>query len=127
MLFWTAAIQETNVANGTPRTVSVRRASGVRDHRPLTTATSDYWTSRLMAATLESIVADALRIPASSVSDALEFNGIPQWDSLNHVALMLAIEAEYGVSIPDDLMVELTSVAAIRDFVDGRAKADTNL
>jgi|GEM_PF-433236 len=74
-----------------------------------------------MAVALESVVADALRIPTSNVTDALAFSEIPQWDSLNHVALMLAIEAEYGVSIPDDLVIELTSVAAIRAFLDGRS------
>ena len=80
-----------------------------------------------MASSLESVVGNALRIPETDVTDALEFNGIPQWDSLNHVALMLAIEGEYGVSIPDDLMVELTSVRAIRAFIDAQSATQSNL
>jgi acyl carrier protein len=80
-----------------------------------------------MAERLESVVANALRIPESDVTDALEFNGIHQWDSLNHVALMLALEAAYDVSIPDDLMIELTSVRAIRAFIDGQTATRTNL
>jgi citrate synthase len=73
-----------------------------------------------MSERLEVVVANALRIPESEVTDQLEFNGMHAWDSLNHVALMLSLEAEYGVTIPDDLMIELTSVRAIREFIEGQ-------
>jgi citrate synthase len=74
----------------------------------------------IMAERLESVVASALRIPESEVKDSLEFNGLHAWDSLNHVTLMLSLEEEYGVTIPDDLVVELTSVRAIREFIEGQ-------
>ena len=49
--------------------------------------------------------------------DDLEFGGIPEWDSLTHVDLMLALEAEFGVTIDEEKMIELTSVRAIRLFI----------
>jgi acyl carrier protein len=70
-----------------------------------------------MAERLEAVVASALRIPESEVTDVLAFHGTHAWDSLNHVALILALEAEYGISIPDEAMIELTSVAAIRAYL----------
>jgi acyl carrier protein len=69
---------------------------------------------------LEAIVASALRIPESDVTDALELHGTHAWDSLNHVTLILSLEAEYGVSIPDEILIELTSVRAIRAYVAGQ-------
>ena len=58
------------------------------------------------------------------VTDALAFNAIPEWDSLAQIELILALEAAYGVSIDEDRMIELTSVAAIRTFLkDGSAGA----
>ena len=50
-------------------------------------------------------------------------NDIPQeaspetidgWDSANHVNLILALEAEFGVQFETDEISELTSVGAIR-------------
>jgi citrate synthase len=66
---------------------------------------------------VDRVIADVLGIPLSRVSDELSFSSIPEWDSLNHVNLMLALEQEYGTEIDEDRMVELTSVAAIRRFV----------
>jgi citrate synthase len=66
---------------------------------------------------IEEVMASALRISPSRVTDALAFNTIPEWDSLAHVELMLALEAEYGVSIDEDHMIELVSVRKIREFL----------
>ena len=74
-----------------------------------------------MTASLEAVVAGVLNVPVTSVTDDLEFNGVPQWDSLNHVNLMLKLEEVYGVTVGEDEMVELTSVRAIRAFVSAQA------
>ena len=66
---------------------------------------------------LEQLIASVLSIPAEQITDELAFDSIPEWDSLNHVNLMLALESGYGVEIDEDTMVELANVAAIRLFV----------
>jgi citrate synthase len=76
-----------------------------------------------MAVALEPLIAGVLKIPIPSVSDDLEFNGVAEWDSLNHVNLMLELERVYGVPIGDDEMVDLISVRAIRQFLAERAPA----
>ncbi len=70
-----------------------------------------------MSDRLKEVVANSLRISESEVNDSLEFNQLAAWDSLNHIALMLALEAEYGVTISDDMVLKLTSFRAIRDFI----------
>lgn len=70
-----------------------------------------------MSNPVESVIAETLRISPSKVTDTLAFNGIPEWDSLAHVELMVALEAAYGVPIDEDRMVELVSVGAIREFL----------
>lgn len=74
-------------------------------------------------ASVEQVVARVLGISPSAVTDSLEFNSIPEWDSLNHVNLMLELEAAYGVDIDEDRMIELTSVRAIRSFVEQASSA----
>ena len=70
-----------------------------------------------MSNALEDVVAGALRINRRDVTDTLAFNSIPEWDSLAHVNLMLALEAAYHVEIDEDRMVQLLDVGAIRAFV----------
>jgi citrate synthase len=66
---------------------------------------------------VEEVVAETLGIDVNRVHDALEFNSIPEWDSLNHVNLMLALETAYGTPINEDMMVELRTVGRIREHV----------
>jgi citrate synthase len=77
-----------------------------------------------LAKPLEEVIAVALRISPTQITDALAFNAIPEWDSLAHMELMLALESAYGVPIDEDQMIELISVGAIRRFVkDGSSSA----
>ena len=66
------------------------------------------------------VIAEQLRVPEARIRDELAYGAIPEWDSLNHVNLMVALEAEYGVTVDEDRMVELTTVRAIRTFVEAR-------
>jgi citrate synthase len=66
------------------------------------------------------IVASTLGISGDVVTDDLSFSEIPEWDSLNHVNLMLALEQHLHTEIDEDLMVQLTSVRAVRAFAESR-------
>lgn len=65
---------------------------------------------------IESVIANALGIDAQSVVDDLEYRGVPEWNSMAHMRLIVALEDALGVSIDDELVVALTSVSAIREF-----------
>jgi citrate synthase len=71
---------------------------------------------------VEQVIAETLGVRVDSVTDGLEFQQIPEWDSLNHVNLMLALEKEYDVEIDAEGIVSLTSVPAIRTFVASRPR-----
>jgi acyl carrier protein len=53
----------------------------------------------------------------SEVNDSMSFLNVTGWDSMAHVALMLALEREFGVSISPVAALDLTDVAAIRRFL----------
>jgi citrate synthase len=69
---------------------------------------------------IDRILANTLGISSEAVNDDLSFSEIPEWDSLNHVNLMLALERALHTEIDEDLMVSLTSVRAIRAFAAAR-------
>jgi citrate synthase len=74
-----------------------------------------------MPTRLANVVASALRVDPAALTDDLEFNSIPEWDSINHVALILALEETYGLTISDDKIVELTRYRVIREFIEAHA------
>lgn len=74
-------------------------------------------------AQVTTLIARTLGIAESDVGDTLAYGEVPQWDSLNHVKLMLALENLLDVEVGEDEMVELTTVAAIRAFVTANASA----
>ena len=43
---------------------------------------------------------------------------VPKWDSLRHIALVTAIEENFGVSLSMDEMVEIRSVQDICNILD---------
>ena len=67
---------------------------------------------------VEELMASVLGISTEQVTDELGFDSIPEWDSLNHVNLMLELEDLTHTEIDEDLMVELIDVADIRAFVE---------
>lgn len=43
---------------------------------------------------------------------------IPKWDSLQHMALVAAIEQQFGISLSMDEMIEIRSVKDICNILD---------
>ncbi|MEV7024825.1 citrate/2-methylcitrate synthase [Kitasatospora sp. NPDC093558] len=70
---------------------------------------------------LDQLIATTLGIDADEIADDLEYQSIRQWDSLGHVNLMVALEKEFGLTIDDELLLELRSVKAIREFLESGA------
>jgi acyl carrier protein len=69
------------------------------------------------AGDVRSWIAAALKVPVEQVHEDLEFQGIPAWDSMGHVSLIIEIESRLGIVIEPDDITRLTSVGAIRAFV----------
>ena len=55
-----------------------------------------------------------LEVPAASIGEDSSTDTVPGWDSLRHMNLILALEEEFSVTIPDDEAGNLTSYPLIR-------------
>jgi citrate synthase len=73
-------------------------------------------TDEAVCRSVRSVIGATLDVPDDQVTPQLAFRSIPEWDSLRHVELMVALEAELGLTIPDDLVPALRSVAAIESY-----------
>jgi acyl carrier protein len=63
---------------------------------------------------LHDVVARALRVPVSSITDESSPETLRRWDSLHHLDVMTAIEDAYGVRFSTAEILRATSVAQIR-------------
>jgi acyl carrier protein len=63
------------------------------------------------------VFADTLNVPLEQVPEGAEIDTFEPWNSLGHLELMMAVEMEFRVKIPSDVMQDLISLAAIEDFL----------
>ncbi len=63
------------------------------------------------------VVSDVLSLPTESFSAASSSEDFPEWDSLGHLRICMAIEEAYGVKIELEQMGELTSVERLVGFL----------
>ena len=66
--------------------------------------------------TIESIVARALNVEVARICDDTGYQSIAEWDSFAHVNLMLCLADELDVEMTNELMLELSTVGAIKTF-----------
>lgn len=66
------------------------------------------------------IVADDLCIEVEEVSSDSDIYEDLGADSLDDVEILLSLEAEFGISVPDDELSrqKLSTISAITDFID---------
>jgi acyl carrier protein len=67
---------------------------------------------------MRELMASVLRVPAQSITQDTSMDNVPTWDSLKHMNLVLALEEEFKVSIPDEDAANITSYALIKLVLD---------
>jgi acyl carrier protein len=72
--------------------------------------------------TLKDVMATVLEIAADSINDDTSMDTVEAWDSIKHMNLVLAIEEEFGVSIPDEDAANITSSPLIRLVLNEQLK-----
>jgi acyl carrier protein len=63
---------------------------------------------------LHDVIAHALRVPVSSVTEESSPETLRRWDSLHHLDVMTAVEEAYGVRFSTAEILRATSVGQLR-------------
>jgi acyl carrier protein len=63
---------------------------------------------------IKQVMGSVLGVDPASIGPDASNDTIPSWDSLKHMNLVLALEEEFGVSIPDEEAANITSFALIK-------------
>ncbi|WP_448614093.1 acyl carrier protein [Modestobacter sp. URMC 112] len=67
---------------------------------------------------LRDVVATVLDVDPASIGPDSSMDTVPSWDSLRHLTLVLALEEEFGVQVPDEDAGSITSYPLIRLVLD---------
>jgi len=70
-----------------------------------------------MSDTIKQLMARILQIDASSIDAGTSTESVERWDSLKHMQLILALEDEFDIQFPDELIPTLLDFAALEDAV----------
>lgn len=71
---------------------------------------------------IKEVMSAVFEIPLESIADDTSSDNIENWDSLRHLNLILALEEEFGVSIPDEEVGNLVNYKLIELVINDLLK-----
>ena len=74
-------------------------------------------TSAFIDEKLKTIVVETLQIQVSDYNEELAAGDIPQWDSIGHVNLLMAVEQGFEIALDVTDAIDIESVADLQDMV----------
>ena len=66
---------------------------------------------------IKKIMADSLEVDEASITEDSSIHTIAQWDSLQHLRLVMVLQEEFSIRFKDIEIPELTSFALIKDTI----------
>jgi acyl carrier protein len=66
---------------------------------------------------LKQIMANIFETEEDEITDESSMDSIEKWDSLKHINLIIAIEEQFGISIDEEEMIEMTCFAKIKHIL----------
>ena len=73
-----------------------------------------------LAESVQKALAAALNVDGSEISAETQFGDLPQWDSMGHMEVLVALEKEFGVEVNADTITNLVSVPAICKYIQAK-------
>ena len=70
---------------------------------------------------LKQLIASALECDANSITPDIGLGKHYKWDSLGHVAVMVALENRYGIEVNDGNIEQLLDFSNIKNYIQQNA------
>ena len=70
-----------------------------------------------MSDAIKEVMAQVLQVDAKSIDEGTSTDSVERWDSLRHMQLILALEDEFGIQFPDEMIPDLLNYAALEAAV----------
>jgi acyl carrier protein len=66
---------------------------------------------------LRNIFMESLSILSEDVIDTLEYNTIPKWDSLGHMAIIAKIEESFNIMLDTDDIIDMSTFGKAKEIL----------
>lgn len=77
-------------------------------------------TRRAMTSRLKNVIEAVFDEDFEEVERARSFSEIENWDSLNYIRLVVAVQAEFGIELTPEEIQQIKSIAAIKEILKAR-------
>ncbi|MHC4873171.1 MAG: acyl carrier protein [Planctomycetota bacterium] len=64
------------------------------------------------------LMAKVFNVSVDLISEQTSIDSLEEWDSVNHMNLVMALEEEFGLTLTDEEMVTITSAKLVCEAVD---------
>lgn len=69
------------------------------------------------ATTLKQLMSEILRVPENEITETSSMETIKNWDSLQHLNLMLAVEEHFDIKLDTDEIPKATSFSILHNLI----------
>lgn len=76
----------------------------------------------MLESRLSDVLADVLKIDASRVTNRISRDNTPEWDSLKHIALVMALEEEFEIAFDVEEIEAMTTYADVVRILRGKSR-----
>ena len=66
---------------------------------------------------LVKVFSEALGVDEKVITDELQYNSIPEWDSVAHMSLVAELEEAFGIMLDTDDIIDMSSPAKAREIL----------
>ena len=76
----------------------------------------------MVSSKIRQIMSIVFEVPLEAITDDASSDSIESWDSIRHLNLILALEEEFGITIPDEEVGNLVNYKLIELIVNDLIK-----
>ncbi len=77
----------------------------------------DYSQQQDLIISVTDLIAKTLGVPVDQITEGLSYGDLPEWDSLGHMNIMMALEEKYGIQITTDVITSLINLKSITAYL----------
>tara|TARA_Y100000590_G_scaffold444423_1_gene575146 strand:- start:1253 stop:1495 length:243 start_codon:yes stop_codon:yes gene_type:complete len=70
----------------------------------------------------KNVFTESFSVDSDVVDDTLEYNGIPEWDSIGHMSLIAGLEEAFSISIDTDDIIDFSSYKKGKEILSNNYK-----
>ena len=72
---------------------------------------------------IRNVVAEVLQVSIDEITPDLTFGDIPQWDSLGHMEILLALDESFTIAVTAETISDLISLPLIVEYISNNENA----